>query len=167
MGTWRGCAWMVVWVQGNFIVVCLREVNEIHYMLWMKWSWTTLYPLLACYNPLLSCYNPLQHPCCTFERGWPPCFYHVTILLPPSPLSPRSTETKWRTGANSSSRKKWLTKPRSLTNTNLILIRIEKNCLCHVMFSHVKIWDGLCDDRHVYMMHICNMSWMKGEREWC
>ena len=63
-----------------------------------------------------------QNPCCIFERGWPPCFSHVTILFPPSPLSPRSTEKKWRTGANSSSRKKGLTEPRSLTNTNLILI---------------------------------------------
>ena len=49
------------------------------------------------------------------------------------PLSPRSTETKCRTGANSSSRKKRLTEPGSLTNTNQILIektnRIEKNCL--------------------------------------
>lgn len=63
-----------------------------------------------------------QNPCCIFERGWPPCFSHGTILFPPSPLSPRSTETKCRTGANSSSRKKGLTKPGSLTNTNLILI---------------------------------------------
>ena len=66
----------------------------------------------------LHCPNP----CCIFERGWPPCFSHVTILFPPSTLSPRSTETKCRTGANSSSRKKGLTEPRSLTNTNLILI---------------------------------------------
>jgi len=76
-----------------------------------------------------------QNPCCIFERGWPPCFSHGTILFPPSPLSPRSTETKCRTGANSSSRKKGLTKPGSLTNTNIIEIliektnRIEKNCL--------------------------------------
>ena len=58
---------------------------------------------------LLSCYNP----------------------LPAEPLSPRSTETKCRTDANSSSRKKGLTKPGSLTNTNLIETtnRIEKNCL--------------------------------------
>ena len=63
-----------------------------------------------------------QNPCCIFEKGWPPCFSHVTILLPLSSLSPRSTETKCRTGANSSSRKKGLTEPRSLTNTNLILI---------------------------------------------
>nr|YP_010480909.1 hypothetical chloroplast RF15 [Polygala hongkongensis]YP_010480927.1 hypothetical chloroplast RF15 [Polygala hongkongensis]UVN15745.1 hypothetical chloroplast RF15 [Polygala hongkongensis]UVN15763.1 hypothetical chloroplast RF15 [Polygala hongkongensis] len=47
---------------------------------------------------------------------------HVTILFPRSSLSPRSTETKCRAGANSSSRKKGLTEPRSLTNTN----RIEK-----------------------------------------
>ncbi|MCD9641182.1 hypothetical protein HAX54_027142 [Datura stramonium] len=38
----------------------------------------------------------------------------------PSPFSPRSTETKCRTGANSSSRKIGLTKSGSLTNTNLI-----------------------------------------------
>jgi hypothetical protein len=62
---------------------------------------------------LLSWYNPLPSP---------------------SPLSPRSTETKCRTDANSSSRKKGLTKPGSLTNTNLIentknTNRIEKNCL--------------------------------------
>lgn len=63
-----------------------------------------------------------QNPCCIFERGWPPCFSHGTILFLPSPLSPRFTETKCRTGANSSSRKKRLTKPGSLTNTNLILI---------------------------------------------
>ena len=42
-----------------------------------------------------------QNTCCIFERGWPPCFSHGTILFPPSPLSPRSTETKCRTGANS------------------------------------------------------------------
>ena len=64
-----------------------------------------------------------QNPCCIFERGWPPCFSHGTILFPPSPLSPRSTETKCRTGANSSSRKKGLTKPGSLTKTNLIWIK--------------------------------------------
>ena len=52
-----------------------------------------------------------QNACCIFERGWPPCFSHGTILFPPSPLSPRSTETKCRTGANSSSRKKGLTEP--------------------------------------------------------
>ncbi|KAJ6795076.1 hypothetical protein M6B38_271775 [Iris pallida] len=45
--------------------------------------------------------------------------------LPAEPLSPRSTEKKCRTGANSSSRKKGLTEPGSLTNTNII----EKNCL--------------------------------------
>jgi hypothetical protein len=61
-----------------------------------------------------------QNPCCIFERGWPPCFSHGTILFPPSPLFPRSTETKCRTDANSSSRKKGLTKPGSLTKTNLI-----------------------------------------------
>nr|YP_009627438.1 Ycf15 [Tinospora cordifolia]QCC70904.1 Ycf15 [Tinospora cordifolia]QJF59522.1 Ycf15 [Tinospora sinensis]QJF59534.1 Ycf15 [Tinospora sinensis] len=42
-----------------------------------------------------------------------------------TPLSPRSTEKKCRTDANSSSRKKGLTEPGSLTNTNII----EKNCL--------------------------------------
>lgn len=66
-----------------------------------------------------------QNPCYMFERGWLPCFSHRTILFPTSPLSPRSTEKKCRTGANSSSRKKGLTEPGSLTNTNLI----EKNCL--------------------------------------
>lgn len=72
-----------------------------------------------------------QNPCCIFEKGWPPFFSHVTILFPRSPLSPRSTETKCRTGANSSSRKKELTEPRSLTNTNIIENAniIEKNCL--------------------------------------
>lgn len=45
--------------------------------------------------------------------------------LPAEPLSPRSTETKCKTGANSSSRKKGLAEPGSLTNTNII----EKNCL--------------------------------------
>lgn len=59
------------------------------------------------------------------ERGWSPCFSHDTILFPLSPLSPRSTETKCRTSAKSESRKKGLTEPGSLTNTN----RIEKNCL--------------------------------------
>ena len=39
-----------------------------------------------------------QNPCCIFERGWPPCFSHGTILFPLSPLSPRSTETKWNVG---------------------------------------------------------------------
>lgn len=66
-----------------------------------------------------------QNPCCIFERGWPPCFSHRTILFPTSPLSPRSTETNCRTGANSSSRKKGLTEPGSLTKTNII----EKHCL--------------------------------------
>ena len=66
-----------------------------------------------------------QNPCCIFERGWPPCFSHRTILFPTSLPSPRSTETKCRAGANSSSRTKGLTEPGSLTNTN----RIEKNCL--------------------------------------
>ena len=64
-----------------------------------------------------------QNPCCIFERGWPPCVSHITLLFPPSPFSPRSTETKCRTGANSSSRKKGLTEPGQLTNTNII----EKN----------------------------------------
>jgi len=45
-----------------------------------------------------------------------------------APLYPRSTETKCRTGANSSSRKKGLTEPRSLTNTNENANIIEKNC---------------------------------------
>ena len=26
-----------------------------------------------------------QNPCCIFERGWSPCFSHVTILVPLSP----------------------------------------------------------------------------------
>lgn len=43
--------------------------------------------------------------------------------LPAEPPFPRSTETKCRTSANSSSRKKGLTEPGSLTNI------IEKNCL--------------------------------------
>ena len=77
-----------------------------------------------------------QNPCCIFEKGWPPCFSHVTILLPPSSLSPRSTETKCRTGANSSSRKKRLAEPRSLTKTNFILIentnRIEIELSFHI-----------------------------------
>lgn len=77
-----------------------------------------------------------QNPCCIFERGWPPCFSHVTILLPLSSLSPRSTETKCKTGANSSSRKKGLAEPRSLTKTNLILIentnRIEIELSFHI-----------------------------------
>lgn len=47
---------------------------------------------------------------------------HGTTLFP---LSPRSTEKKYRTGTNSSSRKKGLTEPGQLTNTNII----EKNCL--------------------------------------
>nr|YP_009989962.1 YCF15 [Euphorbia maculata]YP_009989973.1 YCF15 [Euphorbia maculata]YP_010734452.1 hypothetical protein P8510_pgp020 [Euphorbia makinoi]YP_010734464.1 hypothetical protein P8510_pgp007 [Euphorbia makinoi]YP_010734537.1 hypothetical protein P8511_pgp022 [Euphorbia hypericifolia]YP_010734549.1 hypothetical protein P8511_pgp009 [Euphorbia hypericifolia]YP_010734624.1 hypothetical protein P8512_pgp018 [Euphorbia nutans]YP_010734636.1 hypothetical protein P8512_pgp005 [Euphorbia nutans]UEQ1288 len=49
---------------------------------------------------LLSWYNPLRA----------------------EPLSPRSPETKCRTGANSSSGKKGLTEPGSLTNNNRILI---------------------------------------------
>ena len=77
-----------------------------------------------------------QNPCCIFEKGWPPCFSHVTILLPRSSLSPRSTETKCKTGANSSSRKKGLAEPRSLTKTNLILIentnRIEIELSFHI-----------------------------------
>nr|UIS00656.1 Ycf15 [Laguncularia racemosa] len=40
------------------------------------------------------------------------------MLFPLSLLSPRSTETKCRTGAKSESRKKGLTKPGSLTNPN-------------------------------------------------
>nr|BAD66815.1 orf174 [Beta vulgaris subsp. vulgaris] len=66
-----------------------------------------------------------------FENDKSPCFSHRTILFPTSPPSPRSTETKCRAGANSSSRKKGLTEPGSLTNTNLIENTniIEKNCL--------------------------------------
>lgn len=48
---------------------------------------------------------------------------HGTTLFPRSPLSPRSTEKKYRTGTNSSSRKEGLTEPGQLTNTNII----EKN----------------------------------------
>ncbi|YP_008992308.1 hypothetical protein Salmi_Mp043 (mitochondrion) [Salvia miltiorrhiza] len=44
----------------------------------------------------------------------------ASLVYTPSPFSPRPTETKCRTGANSSSRKKGLTKPGSLTNLNLI-----------------------------------------------
>lgn len=68
-----------------------------------------------------------QNPCCICikERGLLQGFSHRTILFPTSPPSPRSTERKCRAGANSSSRKKGLTEPGSLTNTNLI----EKNCL--------------------------------------
>ncbi|KAK7298011.1 hypothetical protein VNO77_47297 [Canavalia gladiata] len=50
------------------------------------------------------------------------CVLAPKILPFPNSLSPRSTETKCKTGANSSSRKKGLAEPRSLTNTNLILI---------------------------------------------
>ena len=52
-------------------------------------------------------------------------FSHGTILFLLCLLSPWSIETKCRTGANSSSRKKGFTKPGSLTNTNII----EKKCL--------------------------------------
>lgn len=53
----------------------------------------------------------------------------ASLMIQPSShwvhLSPWSTETKCRTSDNSSSRKKVLTEPGSLTNTNII----EKNCL--------------------------------------
>lgn len=81
-------------------------------------TWESNYIALHCRNP-----------CCIFERGWPPCFSHVTIPFPRSPLSSRSTEKKWRTGANSSSRKKGLTEPGSLTNTKTNTNIIEKSCL--------------------------------------
>nr|UQJ79586.1 hypothetical protein [Rehmannia henryi] len=42
----------------------------------------------------------------------------ASLMYTPSPFSPRPTETKCRTGANSSSRKKGLTKLGSLTNLN-------------------------------------------------
>jgi hypothetical protein len=62
-----------------------------------------------------------QNPCSIFEAGWPLCFSRGTILFLPSPLSPRSTEKKCRTGADSSSRKKELTEPGSLTNRIVLL----------------------------------------------
>jgi len=62
-----------------------------------------------------------QNPCSIFEAGWPLCFSHGTILFLLSPLSPRSTEKKCRTGADSSSRKKELTEPGSLTNRIVLL----------------------------------------------
>nr|QOL12409.1 hypothetical protein [Campanula takesimana] len=48
----------------------------------------------------------------------PPSFFHGTTLFPPSHLSTRFTEKKCKTGC--SARKKGLTKPGSLTKTNLI-----------------------------------------------
>lgn len=62
-----------------------------------------------------------QNPCSIFEAGWPLCFSHGTILFLLNPLSPRSTEKKCRTGADSSSRKKELTEPGSLTNRIVLL----------------------------------------------
>ena len=62
-----------------------------------------------------------QNPCSIFEAGWPLCFSHGTILFLLSPLSPRSTEKKCRTGVASSSRKKELTEPGSLTNRIVLL----------------------------------------------
>ncbi|KAK7376250.1 hypothetical protein VNO78_34836 [Psophocarpus tetragonolobus] len=53
------------------------------------------------------------------------CVLAPKILPFPNSLSSRSTETKCKTGANSSSRKKGLAEPRSLTKTNFILIEIE------------------------------------------
>lgn len=55
----------------------------------------------------------------------------LMVLFPLSPLSPRSTETKCRTGANSASRKKGLAEPGSLTKTNTNII--EKNCLFRIL----------------------------------
>ena len=62
-----------------------------------------------------------QNPCCIFEREEVDLL--ASLMYTPSPFSPRPTETKCRTGANSSSRKKGLTEPGSLTNTNIIYNR--------------------------------------------
>ena len=40
-----------------------------------------------------------------------------------------------------------------------------KYYLSHVISCHIKICDRLCDECHVYMMHICTMSLMKLERK--
>ena len=95
-----------------------------------------------------------QNPCCIFERGWPPCFSYVIILFLRSPLSPRSTETKCRTGANSSSRKKVLIEPRSLTNTNIIENAniIEKNF--SVYFPRFRCYRGLYAIDRIISDHI-------------
>ena len=67
-----------------------------------------------------------QNPCCIFEAVG----LLASLMVQPSsrgapfPLSPRSTETKCRTGANSSSRKKGLAEPGSLTNTKTKTIRL-------------------------------------------
>lgn len=77
-----------------------------------------------------------QNPCCIFETSWPPCFSHGTTLFPLSPLSPRSTETKCRTGVNSSSQKKGLTEPVSLMEWILISLLISLISLKYHYESH-------------------------------
>lgn len=68
-----------------------------------------------------------QNPCCIFEAGWPPLLLSWYNPLPAEPpfSSVHRDKKKCRIGTNSSSRKKGLAEPGSLTNTNII----EKNCL--------------------------------------
>lgn len=63
------------------------------------------------------------------------------MIFPPKPPSPRSTETKCRADANSSSRKKEFTKSRSLTNTNLIE-NTNRNVF-YVYFPRLRCYHGL------------------------
>ena len=54
----------------------------------------------------------------------------------------------------------WVT-PTSIEVPLHYVMNEMKRYICHFMSCHVKLRDGLCNDCHVYIMHICNMSWMK------
>lgn len=69
-----------------------------------------------------------QNPCCIFERGRPSCF----SVYSSSRRAPLLLGPKCGTVANSSSRKKGLTKPGSLTNTN----RIENTNIKELSFLY-------------------------------
>ncbi|MQL74515.1 hypothetical protein Taro_006879 [Colocasia esculenta] len=77
---------------------------------------------------------------------------HGTALFPRSPLSPQSTEKKYRTGTNSSSRTKGLTEPGQLTNTNII----EKNRKDLSFLYTIHKWIFLLDFECIFFFWIPN-----------
>ena len=69
-----------------------------------------------------------------------PYYSHGTILFPLSPLSPQSTNSKYKTSANNPSRKKGFVELGSLININIIInnyfFYIIYRLRCYYMLLH-------------------------------